>query len=96
MYLFFKRLLDLVISISTLILLLPLFIPIVILLKLTGEGEIFFLQKRIGHNANYFDIFKFATMLKDSPNIGAGMITLRNDPRVTPLGGFIRKTKINE
>ena len=96
MYLFFKRLLDLVISISTLILLLPLFIPIVILLKLTGEGEIFFLQKRIGYNANYFDIFKFATMLKDSPNIGAGMITLRNDPRVTPLGGFLRKTKINE
>ena len=43
-----------------------------------------------------FDIWKFATMLKNSPNIGTGEITLRNDPRVTPVGRFLRKTKINE
>jgi len=71
-------------------------IPIVILLKLTGEGYIFYYQKRIGHHSKYFDIWKFATMLKDSPNIGTGTITLRRDPRITPMGGFLRMTKINE
>ena len=65
-------------------------------LKLTGEGYIFYKQKRIGYKNKYFYILKFATMLKDSPNMGTGSITLRNDPRVTPMGGFLRKTKINE
>tara|TARA_B110000003_G_C16530071_1_gene488568 strand:- start:489 stop:1067 length:579 start_codon:yes stop_codon:yes gene_type:complete len=63
---------------------------------MTGEGEIFFLQDRIGLNGKFFKIFKFATMLKDSPNIGTGTVTLHNDPRVLPLGSFLRKTKINE
>lgn len=75
---------------------LPLLLPIMIGLKLTGEGYIFYKQKRIGYKRKYFDILKFATMLKDSPNMGTGSITLRNDPRITPLGGFLRKTKINE
>ncbi len=96
LYKFFKRLLDLVVSITVLILLLPLFIPIIIGLKLTGEGYIFYKQRRIGYRNVRFDILKFATMLKDSPNLGTGMITLRNDPRITPMGGFLRKTKINE
>lgn len=91
-----KRIFDLLIASLALIILSPILIPIVLLLKLTGEGEIFYTQKRIGLNSKYFDILKFATMLKDSPNIGAGMITLQNDPRVTPMGGFLRKTKINE
>ncbi|MBK7636813.1 MAG: sugar transferase [Saprospiraceae bacterium] len=67
-----------------------------IALKMTGEGEVFYFQKRIGKNSKYFDIWKFATMLKNSPNMGTGMITVRNDPRLTPLGRFLRKTKINE
>ncbi|MCL4142159.1 UNVERIFIED_CONTAM: hypothetical protein GTU68_014586 [Idotea baltica] len=71
-------------------------IPIIIILKFTGEGEIFYMQERIGQNSKYFKILKFATMLKNSPSIGTGMITLRNDPRLTPLGGFLRKSKINE
>lgn len=74
----------------------PLLLPIIILLRLTGEGYIFYYQKRIGHRAIPFDIWKFATMLKDSPNLGTGLITLRKDPRITPMGGFLRKTKINE
>ncbi len=96
MYPFLKRLLDIIISGTTLILLSPLFIPIVILLKLTGEGEIFYFQKRIGYKNKYFDIWKFATMLKNSMNMGTGSITVRNDSRVTPMGGFLRKTKLNE
>lgn len=96
MYLFIKRLIDLIIAGFTFILFLPLFIPIVILLKLTGEGHIFYFQKRIGYKNQYFDIWKFATMLKNSPSMGSGSITLRNDPRVTPMGRFLRPTKLNE
>ena len=96
MYKVLKRLMDLIIAIVALIILSPLLIPIVIGLKLTGEGYVFYFQKRIGQNSEPFDIWKFATMLKDSPNIGTGMITLRKDPRITPMGGFLRKTKINE
>ena len=96
MYLILKRLLDLIIAGAALILLLPLLIPIVILQLLTGEGYVFYFQKRIGYKRQYFDIWKFATMLKDSPNLGAGSITLRGDYRVTPMGKFLRPTKINE
>jgi lipopolysaccharide/colanic/teichoic acid biosynthesis glycosyltransferase len=71
-------------------------LPIIIALKLTGEGYVFYYQKRIGYKNTYFNIIKFATMLKNSPNIGTGSITLRNDPRLLPLGKFLRKTKINE
>ena len=95
-YKILKRLMDLVIAGVTFLLFLPLFIPIVILLKLTDEGEVFYFQKRIGLKNKYFDIWKFATMLKNSPNMGTGSITLRNDPRVTKVGKFLRKTKLNE
>lgn len=96
MYKFFKRFLDVLVSIIVSIILLPLMIPIMIGLKVTGEGYIFYKQKRIGYKNVRFDILKFATMLKDSPNLGTGVITMRNDPRITPMGGFLRKTKINE
>ena len=76
--------------------LLPLFIPIAIILRFTAEGEIFYLQERYGLNNTKFNIYKFATMLKDSMNMGSGSITLRNDPRVTKIGSFLRKSKINE
>jgi len=91
-----QRLLDIIFSTMALVLFSPLLIPIVIGLKFTGEGEIFYIQQRVGKNGKLFGLFKFATMLKDSPNIGSGLITTRNDPRVTPMGGFLRKTKINE
>jgi len=90
------RLLDILFSSLALILLLPLFIPVVLILRLTGEGEIFFSQKRVGKGGNLFNLLKFATMLKDSPSIGSGTVTLKNDPRVLPFGKFLRKTKINE
>lgn len=96
MYLVIKRAFDFLTALLSLIILSPLLIPLMLLLKLTGEGYIFYYQKRIGYKRKYFNIIKFATMLKDSPNIGSGLITLRNDPRVTPLGGFLRKTKLNE
>jgi lipopolysaccharide/colanic/teichoic acid biosynthesis glycosyltransferase len=91
-----QRLFDVIFSGVALIALLPIFIPLLLLLRLTGEGEIFFLQDRIGRQGKYFKLYKFATMLKNSPNIGTGTVTLHKDPRVLPLGGFLRTTKINE
>ena len=96
MYKFFKRLLDVVVSLVSLIILLPVFIPIIIILKFTAEGEVFFFQERIGINNSRFQIWKFATMLKNSMDMGSGSITLQNDFRVTKTGVFLRKTKINE
>jgi lipopolysaccharide/colanic/teichoic acid biosynthesis glycosyltransferase len=95
-YLKVKKLLDVSIAAFSLMLLFPLFLPIALLLGLTGEGYVFYFQKRIGYKNKHFKMWKFATMLKDSPNMGTGAITLRNDPRVMPMGTFLRKTKLNE
>jgi lipopolysaccharide/colanic/teichoic acid biosynthesis glycosyltransferase len=96
MYIIIKRVVDVLFSSVALIILLPLLLSIAVVLKLTGEGYVFYHQKRIGYKGREFYIKKFATMLKNSPNIGTGNITLRNDPRLLPLGKFLRKTKINE
>jgi lipopolysaccharide/colanic/teichoic acid biosynthesis glycosyltransferase len=91
-----QRFFDIVFSLLALALLCPLLLPVALVLRVTGEGEVFFLQKRVGKNGKLFSLYKFATMLKESPNIGSGTVTLRDDPRVLPLGKFLRKTKINE
>lgn len=91
-----QRLLDILFSAVAIIFLSPILFPVIFILKLTGEGEVFFAQKRVGKNGNLFNLLKFATMLKDSPNIGSGTVTLKDDPRVLPLGKILRKTKINE
>ena len=96
MYNIFKRLLDLGIASVSLIILLPLFVPVIIILRLTAEGEVFYLQERIGYKNSKFKIWKFASMLKNSLNLGTGSITLQDDFRVTKFGKFLRKTKINE
>jgi lipopolysaccharide/colanic/teichoic acid biosynthesis glycosyltransferase len=90
------RVFDLLLSGVALIILSPLLLPIMLILKLSGEGEIFFLQERVGKRRAKFKLFKFATMLKDSPALGTGTVTMKNDPRVLPLGKFLRKTKVNE
>ena len=96
MYKFSKRIFDIASASVVCIILVPIFLPIVILLRLTSEGEVFYLQERIGLNKKPFMIFKFATMLKNSSKMAGGIITVQNDPRVTFMGGFLRKSKINE
>ena len=91
-----ERFFDIFLSAVSLLLLSPLLLPLIVALRFTGEGEIFFLQERIGRHGKKFKLFKFATMLKNSPNIGTGTVTMKGDPRVLPLGIFLRKTKINE
>jgi lipopolysaccharide/colanic/teichoic acid biosynthesis glycosyltransferase len=90
------RFFDILFSSIALLLLSPLLVLVAIILKFTGEGEVLFLQERIGMGGEKFRLIKFATMLKNSPNIGTGTVTMRSDPRVLPVGTFLRKTKINE
>lgn len=96
MYYFLKRIMDITLSTIALLVLSPLFLVVSLLLLFTGEHYVFYFQQRIGLMNKPFDIWKFATMLKNSPNMGTGTITLRKDPRVLPCGAFLRKTKINE
>jgi len=92
----FKRAFDIAAATLAILVLSPLLVPVMIALRLTGEGEVFYLQERIGRGGKPFRIIKFATMLKNSAVLPGGDITVANDPRILPLGGFLRRTKINE
>ena len=91
-----KRFFDILLSTISILILFPLLIPVMVILKLTGEGYIFYKQERIGQNEESFNVLKFATMYKDSPNMEGGNITAKSDPRILPFGKLLRKTKINE
>ena len=90
------RFFDIIFSGLAVIVLLPFMIPIMIGLKLTGEHDIFYKQYRVGLGGKEFGVLKFATMLRNSPNMTGGLYTEKNDPRILPMGRFLRKTKINE
>ena len=91
-----KRFFDVVLSFLALVAFAPFLLPVIVILRFTGEGEVFYIQERTGRGGYSFGLYKFATMLKNSPNIGAGEITVQADPRVLPFGKFLRKTKLNE
>ena len=91
-----QRLCDVMLSSLAIVVLSPLLLPIIFILRITGENEVFYIQERVGLGGETFGLIKFATMLKNSPNIGSGEITITNDPRVLPFGKFLRKSKINE
>ena len=91
-----QRLLDIIFSSLAIMLLSPVWVLVVLILKFSGEGEIFFIQNRVGRFRNTMRLLKFATMVKNSPNIGTGTVTVKDDPRVLPFGKFLRKSKINE
>lgn len=90
------RILDICITLVAITVLAPLLLLVIFALRFTGEGEIFYSQERIGKNGKIFKLWKFATMLKDSPNFGAGTLTMKDDPRILPFGKFLRKAKLNE
>jgi len=96
MYPVVKRLIDITLAALALLVLSPLLIPVCVGLLLTGEHYVFYFQERIGRHNKRFGIWKFATMLKNSPNMTGGLHTTRRDPRLMPLGHFLRMTKINE
>ena len=95
MYLIIKRTADILISSIMLLILSPLLIPVIIGLKLTGEGYIFYKQERVGFKNKNFFILKFATMLKDSPNMAGGVITTKKDPENVMINVETDNGKIN-
>ncbi len=96
MYLLIKYFFDFIVSFTAIIILLPFSAPIMILLRFTSEGEVFYFQDRVGLKNKKFKIWKFATMLKNSSKMKGGYLTTINDYRFTFFGSFLRKTKINE
>ena len=73
---------DILLSVLALIFLSPVLVLVIVILRLTGEGEVFYFQERIGKSSRSFKVFKFATMLKNSPNIGTGTLTIKDDPKI--------------
>ncbi len=92
---FFKRCFDILCALVGLIILAPLFFIIAILIKLTTPGPIFFRQIRVGRYGCEFSIYKFRTMVVNAESLGL-RITVGNDTRVTHVGKFLRKTKLDE
>ena len=90
------RLFDILFSLAAIAVLSPVLLSCVVILRLTGEGKVFYKQIRVGRNQKQFGLLKFATMLENSQNIGSGSITIKDDPRILPFGKVLRKSKINE
>jgi lipopolysaccharide/colanic/teichoic acid biosynthesis glycosyltransferase len=90
-----KRLFDAVVAAVGLLLLSPLFALIALLVKSTSTGPVFFRHERMGRGFRPFGVLKFRTMVQDAPQLG-GPITFGEDPRITGIGRFLRKTKLDE
>ena len=101
-----KRLIDVVCSFLGVLVLSPLFIIIAIIIKATSKGPVFFSQKRVGKNGKEFDMYKFRSMVVNAEELkeklasqnemSGPMFKMKDDPRVTKVGKFIRKTSIDE
>ena len=105
-YRFIKRTIDIIFSILGLVLLSPLLIIIAIIIKIDSKGPIFFAQERVGYKGNHFKMYKFRSMvlnaeelkekLQEKNEMSGPMFKMKDDPRVTKIGKFIRKTSIDE
>jgi exopolysaccharide biosynthesis polyprenyl glycosylphosphotransferase len=101
-----KRVIDVVVSAILLILLSPVLLLAAIVIKLTSPGPVMFIQKRLGQNKRHFGIYKFRTMVVDAEKrmkeiehlneVSGPVFKIKNDPRITPIGKFLRKTSIDE
>lgn len=90
-----KRMFDILLAIAGLILLFPLMAFVALLIKCDSKGAVFFKQERIGRGFRPFPIYKFRTM-RESPYDKGPLVTVGQDPRITRVGWFLRKTKIDE
>ncbi len=101
-----KRILDLVLSSLGILLFLPLMIPLAIMIRLESNGPIFFRQIRVGKNRRHFICYKFRSMVAEAEELKdeisymneaeGPMFKIRNDPRITPLGSFLRRSSLDE
>lgn len=94
--LFIKRIFDIVISLIVLILFLPIWILVALLIKFTSTGPVFFLQDRPGLHKKLFKVYKFRTMRPGSDKMIKGQEVMLDDDRITSIGKFLRRTKIDE
>jgi len=101
-----KRLMDILLSLLLIVILSPLMLFVALLIKLTDRNNIFFIQERIGLNKRHFRLYKFQTMFPDAEKrlteleslneVSGPVFKIKNDPRITPIGKFLRKTSIDE
>ncbi len=96
MYLIVKRLFDFILALIGLILLSPLFLIIIIAIKLDSKGPVFFKQKRVGINKTHFNILKFRTMRIDTPKDMPTHLLKNPEQYITKVGKFLRKTSLDE
>ncbi|MBS4212679.1 sugar transferase [Neobacillus rhizophilus] len=96
MYLSIKRLLDIILSLIGLIILSPIFLILVIAIKVDSKGPVLFKQKRVGTNKTHFNILKFRTMRIDTPKDTPTHLLKNPDQYITKMGKFLRKTSLDE
>jgi len=90
-----KRLFDLVFAALGLVLCSPLFATVALLIKLRDRGPVFYKQQRVGWHGKPFRMWKFRTMVVNADKLGKSL-TIGRDPRITPVGHFLRQTKLDE
>jgi len=105
-YSFFKRVTDIICSLAGLILLSPALLVVMIAIRFESKGKVIFVQDRVGHNGKIFSMYKFRSMdmdaeikkrdLIDKNEMSGPMFKMKDDPRVTKVGKFIRRTSIDE
>ncbi len=91
-----KRIMDIVVSIIAMIILIPLYVVIAVAIKLTSKGPVFYSQERIGQHGKPFMMHKFRSMYVDAEKSGVPQLSSKHDPRITPLGRFLRKVRLDE
>ena len=95
-YIFCKRIIDLLVALMLLVILSPVMIVAALAIKFCSPGEIIFKQQRLGLHGKVFYMYKFRSMVSNAENIGSGMFFEKDDPRITGVGKFLRKTSIDE
>ncbi|MDD4873768.1 MAG: sugar transferase [Dehalococcoidales bacterium] len=90
-----KRLFDFTISLLGLVVISPVLIITALLVKITSGSPVFYKQARVGLNGRIFQLLKFRTMIVNADKTGSS-VTTRHDPRITPLGKFLRRFKLDE
>ena len=91
-----KRFFDIVLCAVALIVLIPILLIIAILIKADSKGPVLFIQERRTKNGRIFKMYKFRSMVVNAENMGSGLFNYENDPRVTKVGRFLRKTSLDE
>lgn len=91
-----KRVVDISISLALLVVLLPILLIVAVAIRLDSPGPVLFRQSRLGRNGRPFVMLKFRTMVDNAERMGAGVYTFKGDPRVTRVGGILRRTSIDE